>query len=89
MTDDTTATTPEGRSFERPVEQPDYRSLHAKADKQIGRLAYSDGFNHVFVRLHGTEHGMELARAVRLREDLDRAIRNAALTDDLYLGLCG
>lgn len=76
-------------SVERPVEQPDYRALHAKADKQSGRLAYSDSFNHVFVRLHGTDHGMELARAVRLREDLDRAIRNAALTDDLYLGLCG
>lgn len=89
MTDQTTPTTPDGRSFERPVDQPDYRAIHAKADKQSGRRAYSDSFNHVFVRLHGTDHGMDLACAVRLREDLDRAIRNAALPDDSYLNLCG
>jgi hypothetical protein len=88
MTTDTTNTT-EGRSFERPVDQPDYRSIHAKADKQNGRRAYSDRFNHVLVRLHCTDHGMDLACAVRLREDLDRAIRNAALPDDSYLNLCG
>lgn len=71
------------------VSQPDYRQLHAKADKQNGRRAYSDGFGHVFVRMHGIEYGLDLACALRLREDLDRAIRNAALSDGEYLNLCG
>lgn len=71
------------------VSQPDYRRLHAKADKQNGRRAYSDGFNHVLVRMHCTEHGLDLACAIRLREDLDRAIRNAALSDADYLNMCG
>lgn len=72
-----------------PVSRPDYRQIHAKADKQNGRRAYSDSFDHVLVRMHGTEYGLDLACAIRLREDLDRAIRNAALSDDDYLNLCG
>jgi len=71
------------------VSQTDYRQIHAKADKQCGRRAYSDAFDHVLVRLGGAEHGLDLACAIRLREDLDRAIRNAALSDADYLNMCG
>lgn len=71
------------------LSQPEYRKIHAKTDKQTGRRAYSDGFDHVIVRMHGAEHGLDLACAIRLREDLDRAIRNAALSDGEYLNMCG
>lgn len=71
------------------VSEPDYRQIHAKVDKQYGRRAYSDGFDHVLVRLGGMEHGLDLACAIRLRTDLDRAIRNAALSDADYLNMCG
>jgi hypothetical protein len=71
------------------VSQPNYRQIHAKSDKQNGRRAYADAFDHLLVRLGGAEHGLDLACAIRLREDLDRAIRNAALSDADYLNLCG
>ncbi len=67
----------------------DYRKIHAKTDRQLGRRAYSDGFNHVLVKMYNMEHGLDLACAIRLREDLDRAIRNAALCDENYLNLFG
>lgn len=66
-----------------------YRQLHAEADISSGRRAFSDAFNHIVVRLNGTEHGFDLACAIRLQEDLARAIRNASLSDDQYLNLCG
>lgn len=66
-----------------------YRQLHAKADINNGRRAFSDAHNHIVVRLNGVEHGFDLACALRLQEDLSRAIRNAALSDDQYLTLCG
>ncbi|MES9841206.1 MAG: hypothetical protein ABW134_11690 [Candidatus Thiodiazotropha endolucinida] len=70
----------------RPEEQSN-RMTHAKTDIQLGRRAYSDSFNHVVVRMYRQEYGFDLACAIRLREDLDRAIRNAALPDDEYIKL--
>ena len=66
-----------------------YRQLHATADINCGRRVVSDAHNHIVVRLNGVEHGFDLASAIRLREDLNRAIRNAALPDDQYLSMCG
>jgi len=72
------------------METKELRALHAKGDKENGRRAYSDCFNHILIRSPGnTEHGYDLACAIRLREDLDRAIRYAALGDDSYQSLCG
>lgn len=68
---------------------PNYRHIHAKSEKSNGRRAYSDEFSRLLVRLGGAEHRLDLAGAIRLREDLDRAIKHAALSDDDYLSLCG
>ena len=66
-----------------------YRHLHAEADINYGRKAFSYAHNHIVVRLNGVDHRFDLACALRLQEDLSRAIRNAALSDDQYLTLCG
>lgn len=66
-----------------------YRHIHANADINNGRRAFSDAHNHIIIRLNDTEHGFDLAGAFRIQEDLSRAIRNAALSDDQYLTLCG
>lgn len=57
---------------------------HAKALKNIGRRAYSDSFNHIIVKMYNTEHGMDLACAIQLRDALDDAISVAARPDDMY-----
>ena len=67
----------------------DYRHIHANAGINNGRRAFSDAHNHIVVRLNDIEHAFDLAGAFRLQEDLSRAIRNAALSDDQCLTLCG
>lgn len=57
------------------------RKVNAKADKDSGRRAYSDAFNHVIVKIGNTEHGFDLACAIQLKTDLDKAISYAALHD--------
>jgi len=66
----------------------DARITHAKTHIDFGRRAYSDGFNHIVVRMPAADYGFDLACAIRLREDLDMAIKNAALPDDEFLNLC-
>lgn len=66
------------------------RVLHAKAEKDFGRRAYSDSFNHIIVSMHGShESGLDLACAIQLRNDLDKAIKSASLPNDLYMSLGG
>lgn len=67
----------------------DYRAIHAKADMQSGRRAYSDAYNHIIVKMAGSEHGIDVLSAVRLVADLERAIKNASLSDGDYLNMCG
>lgn len=72
------------------METKELRQLHAESWRKCGRRAYSDCHNHVIVSIHKREEfGIDLPCAIRLREDLDMAIRNAALSDDEYSGLCG
>lgn len=60
------------------------RINHAQTLKKIGRRAYSDAFNHIIVKMHNSEHGMDLACAIQLRDALDDAISVAARPDDMY-----
>lgn len=63
----------------------DTRASNARIDKQRGLRAYSDTFNHVIINVHGRgESGLDLACAIRLKADLDRAINEAAMSDDEY-----
>ena len=50
--------------------------------KMSGGRAYSDDFNHVLVNCGGTEYGYDLACAIQLRADLDRAIEKAATPNE-------
>lgn len=52
-----------------------------KQDKRSGRRAYSDAPGHVLVRLHQSEHGMDLIEARQLLTDLERALAIAAVSD--------
>lgn len=63
----------------------DIRCSNAKIDKQRGLRAYSDAFNHIIINVHGCgESGLDLACAIRLKTDLERAINEAAMADDEY-----
>lgn len=66
------------------VEDQQRRIDDALLKKKDGRKAYTNAFNHVFVRLGGAEHGMSLAQAVQLRDALDKAISTAAIPDHEY-----
>lgn len=65
-----------------------YRSIHAKADRENGRYAASRAYNEVTVLYKDCEFNLDLAKAVRLATDLKRAIEKAALEDAVYLNLC-
>ena len=61
------------------------RIEEAKRKKRAGYRAYSDAFNHVIVNMHGSkEYGLDLTCAIQLRNDLDRAINDAATSIDRY-----
>lgn len=63
----------------------DIRASNAKIDKQRGLKAYSDTFNHIIINVHSCgENGIDLACAIRLKADLERAINEAAMSDDEY-----
>lgn len=58
------------------------RRKNAATFKKHGYRAYSDAFNHVIVNHNSKEYGLDLACAVQLRNDLDIAISEAAMSDD-------
>jgi hypothetical protein len=66
------------------VENKQRRADDALRKKKAGLMAYSNEFEHIFVRLGGVEHGINLARAIQLRDALEKAISTAAIPDNEY-----